>query len=126
MHLFSQTFELSPADYYGPREKLLEWMHEQANTNDYACTLVWAAAHYSTDSGSKGQLFGSNDGQGYVFPYDGDGSQALLEQYNYMAAKVWRATQECMRRSLHGIRVSREFQPTASCTIENLANPGVP
>lgn len=79
------------ADYFGPREGILSWQQDRVNELDYACTLVWAVSHYSTDnSWSKGQLFGK-DAQGYVFGYDSDGAQAVLRQYAYMKAKVRRS-----------------------------------
>lgn len=42
---------------------------------------------YLAIAGGEGFLFGSNDNQGYVFAYDGDGSESLLEQYRYMQDK---------------------------------------
>ena len=75
------------AGYLPSREPLFDFIHNSVNDH-YACTLVWAVSHYSTDSGSSGTLFGSNDGQGYVFGYDGDGSAAVKKQYAYMKQKV--------------------------------------
>jgi hypothetical protein len=74
--------------YLPSREPLFQFFHTSANEADYACTLVWGVSHYSTDESTKGTLFGSNDGQGYVFSYDGDGSRSVLEQYEYINSLV--------------------------------------
>lgn len=72
------------AEGYLPfRGPLFNFFHKTANAAGYAGTLTWAVSHYSTDAGTKGTLFGSNDGQGYVYSYDGDGSQPILAQYQY-------------------------------------------
>jgi endo-1,4-beta-mannosidase len=70
------------------RNELLKYYVAEANKNNYGSSMVWAVSHYSTDTGNTGFLFGSNDGQGYVFGYDGDGSNSTLTQYAYMKAKT--------------------------------------
>ena len=76
------------AGYLPTREPLLTFLQDSANENGYACTLVWAVSHYSTDAETPGYLYGSNDGQGYVFGYNGDGAKAVLQQYAYMQNKA--------------------------------------
>jgi hypothetical protein len=70
------------------RETLFDFFHESVNDAGYACTLVWAVSHQSTDSGTNETLYGANDGQGYVFYYDGDGSRSVLAQYQYQQSRV--------------------------------------
>ena len=84
---FSICFHVN-AGYLSSREPLFDFFHDSVNAAGYACTLVWAASHYSTDPGTSGTLFGFNDGAGYVFAYDKDGSVSVLKQYQYMAQKV--------------------------------------
>lgn len=73
---------------------MFKFFHDSVNKYDYACTLVWAVSHYSTDAGTSGKLFGYDDNQGYVFPYtdsnsyNSDGAAAVLQQYQYMKGKV--------------------------------------
>jgi hypothetical protein len=71
--------------YLPSREPLFKFYQDSANSAGYACTLVWAVSHYATGSGA---LFGSNDNQGYVFGYEGDGSRSLLTQYQYQQSRV--------------------------------------
>lgn len=70
--------------YLPSRDTLFNYELGQANSADYACTLVWAVAHYPTNGDPP---YGSNDGQGYVFEYNTDGSNSTLAQYSYMQAK---------------------------------------
>jgi hypothetical protein len=76
--------------YLPSREPLFNFLQETVNAADYACTLVWAVSHYSPEAskGGSGYLFGSNDGQGYVLGYDGDGAAEVLGQYYYMNEKT--------------------------------------
>jgi hypothetical protein len=71
--------------YLPSRDTLFNYELSQANAVDYACTLVWAVAHYPTNGGAP---YGSNDGQGYVFEYNTDGSNSTIAQYKYMLAKT--------------------------------------
>lgn len=66
-------------NYLPSREPLFDYLHDEANAAGYACTLVWAVAPYT----ATGDLLGSNDGQGYVFSYDGDGAASIKAQYAY-------------------------------------------
>jgi len=70
--------------YLPSRDTLFSYELDQANSADYACTLVWAVAHYPTNGDAP---YGSNDGQGYVFEYNTDGSKSTIAQYAYMQAK---------------------------------------
>jgi ShK domain-like len=78
-----EEYAMRAQGYLPTRVPLFNFFHKTANDAGYACTLVWAVSHYSTDADTKGTLFGYNDGQGYVFSYDGDGSQPVLAQYQY-------------------------------------------
>jgi mannan endo-1,4-beta-mannosidase len=62
-------------EYYGPRDTLMEWLHQRADENRFACTLIWAVSHRGTD----GTMYGRDD-QGYVFVYGDDGTLALKIQ----------------------------------------------
>lgn len=62
-------------NFFGDRDTLLDWIHRQANDNQFGCTLVWAV----TTRGSDGTVYGKDD-QGYVFLYGDDGSVALKIQ----------------------------------------------
>jgi mannan endo-1,4-beta-mannosidase len=83
-----EEYGMRAQGYLPSREPLFDFFHESVNDAGYACTLVWAVSHYSTDAGTNGTLFGANDGQGYVFGYDGDGSRSLLAQYQYERSRV--------------------------------------
>jgi mannan endo-1,4-beta-mannosidase len=86
--LILEEYGMRAQGYLPSREPLFDFIHESVNNASYACTLVWAVSHYSTDTGTNGTLFGANDGQGYVFGYDGDGSRSVLAQYQYQNSKV--------------------------------------
>lgn len=62
--------------YLSSRNTLLRYLQNQANAAQYACTLVWSVDALGVDSGA------------YVFQYDGDGWDALREQYQYMRNKT--------------------------------------
>ncbi|KAG7672584.1 hypothetical protein KSW81_001546 [Nannochloris sp. 'desiccata'] len=81
--LILEEYGMRAEGYLPFRGPLFNFFHKTANAAGYAGTLTWAVSHYSTDAGSRGTLFGSNDGQGYVYSYDGDGSQPILAQYQY-------------------------------------------
>jgi hypothetical protein len=85
-----EEYGMRAQGYLPSREPLFNFLHETVNAADYACTLVWAVSHYSPEAAKSGggNLFGSNDGQGYVFGYDGDGAAELLGQYYYMNEKT--------------------------------------
>jgi len=86
--LIFEEYGMRAQGYLPSREPLFDFFHDSVNEAGYACTLVWAVSHYSTDAGTNGTLFGANDGQGYVFSYDGDGSQSVLEQYQFQNSRV--------------------------------------
>lgn len=77
-------------NYLPSREPLLEYLQDEALDAGYSCVLVWAVAPYTNSDqpgdGNEG-LLGSNDGQGYVFSYGGDGSTAVKILYNTVASK---------------------------------------
>jgi endo-1,4-beta-mannosidase len=78
-------------NYLPNRTTLLTYVQGRANAYDYGGSLVWAVSHFSVDPGNAippGSLFGSNDGQGYIFSYEGDGSASVLAQYSYMAQRT--------------------------------------
>jgi len=74
--------------YLPSRDKLFYYIQNQVNRLQFACTLVWAVSHYST----TGDVYGYNDGQGYVFAYTSDdpaidtnGVRPILDQNKYIA-----------------------------------------
>lgn len=80
----------SSRNYLPSREPLLKYLQDEALDAGYSCVLVWAVAPYTNSNqpgdGQEG-LLGSNDGQGYVFSYGGDGSTAVRDLYTTVANK---------------------------------------
>jgi len=58
-----EEYGMRAQGYLPSRDILFQYEQDQVNAMEYACTLVWAVAHYSTDPNTAGQLFGSDDGQ---------------------------------------------------------------
>jgi len=86
--LILEEYGMRARGYLPSRDPLFNFFHDSVNDAGYACTLVWAVSHYSPEAGTDDGLFGSNDGQGYVFGYDGDGSRSVLTQYQFQNSRV--------------------------------------
>jgi hypothetical protein len=68
---------------------------------------VWAVSHYSSDGGN---LFGSNDGQGYVFAYDTDGSASIARQNRYTLDRVSRVAEWGVRVGASSLKRENTMQ----------------
>lgn len=67
--------------YDKSREEVFTYLLDQANSNDYACTLVWHVTHKHMDS------LDPFNGESYTFTYGQDGSEALVRQNALMKHK---------------------------------------